>query len=56
MRVPLLVLILVLGSIPMQVEATSGRALSVNIEMQENIEQEWDFERPLEAPDLVEWK
>ena len=37
MRVPLLVLILVLGSIPMQVEATSGRALSVNIELQENM-------------------
>ena len=22
---------------------------------EENIEQEWDSERPMEAPDLVEW-
>ena len=37
MRVPLLVLLLVLGTIPYEVEATNGRALTANIDLQKTM-------------------
>ena len=37
MRVPLLVMILLLGSMPIQVEATSGRALTAEIVISEYV-------------------
>ena len=37
MRVPLLVMILLLGNLPMQVDATSGRALTAEIVISEYV-------------------